>query len=323
MRNSIRLRIFGCLLLALFVGAALALLARVSLRGWRGLSFPVDHGFVLILALIITMLIVMAFVSTMLRPVTMLSRRLSKLRSREELYQLNPAEFAELAPVVETMLDFVRRAENQQNTAAAIHQASRKRIEHMAENDALTGLRNRHYLQKVLPALLANAASTKDHLSVIMLDVDHFKHYNDTNGHPEGDKVLVQLAEILNRSTRQYDVCSRYGGEEFLIVLPTANRERARSIAERIRGAVEQAAFPHGERQPLGRVTASFGVATFPDHGSGSSELIERADQALYLSKQRGRNRIHTYDDVLAGELDVPKPPRGKGNQCDAAMPDV
>jgi diguanylate cyclase (GGDEF)-like protein len=138
----------------------------------------------------------------------------------------------------------------------------------------------------------------KDELSAIMLDVDHFKHYNDTNGHPEGDRVLARMADILRDSVREQDVCCRYGGEEFLIVLPNTGRERALTIAERIRQAIERAPFPFEETQPMGRITASLGVASFPVHAPTAEELIQCADQALYLAKHQGRNRTCTYDEV-------------------------
>jgi len=181
----------------------------------------------------------------------------------------------------------------------------------LAEYDSLTGLYNRHYFQTVLPLQLAHVANLKDNLSLIMLDVDHFKHYNDTNGHLEGDRVLAQVAELLRKNVREQDICCRYGGEEFLVALPNAAGEKALVIAERVRQAIEQAPFDFEERQPEGRLTASLGVAICPVHASGADQLIECADQAMYLAKRRGRNRTCTYDEVVkAGGVKILPPTR-------------
>ena len=308
LRHSLRLRIVLGALLAMLTGGALTW---VFARAFEGTPLASNLGLSLGLALVCAMLVLAALLPTMLRPVAYLSARLREVRSGPEARELRPAEYIELAPLVEAAVAFLDRAENQQNLAAAIRQASRQRVERMAEEDALTGLHNRYYLQTILPHKMAHARNANDFLSAVMLDVDHFKHYNDTNGHLEGDHVLARIAEILRRSVRQYDICCRYGGEEFVILLPGANPERAALIADRIRNAIAQAPFTHGETQPLGRVTASFGVATFPTHALEPKDLLDRADQALYFSKKSGRNRVHSYDAVQAqvevDDLDLPE----------------
>jgi diguanylate cyclase (GGDEF)-like protein len=129
-------------------------------------------------------------------------------------------------------------------------------------------------------------------LSLLLLDIDHFKNYNDTSGHPEGDAVLKAVGQILRGSVREDDVAARYGGEEFVVVYPGASKAQALALAENLRHAVESHPFAHGARQPCGRVTLSGGVATFPDDSRSGADLVQCADQALYAAKDAGRNRI-------------------------------
>ena len=123
-----------------------------------------------------------------------------------------------------------------------------------------------------------------------MVDVDHFKTYNDTHGHTAGDEVLRKVAATIERSVRTSDVVYRYGGEEFSMLLPGASPEEAAHVAERVRAAVEAEEFPGQEMQPGGRLTISVGVATLAT-GSGD-DIRERADQALYRAKESGRNQV-------------------------------
>ncbi len=165
----------------------------------------------------------------------------------------------------------------------------------MSVTDELTKLHNHRFLVKSLNDELKRATRYKQNLSVVMIDVDYFKHYNDTHGHLMGNEVLKELARILKVSTRDIDIVARYGGEEFSIVLPQTDKEKAVATAERIRAAVEGFNFPNGETQPGGRVTISMGVAMFPEDGKTSSELVGMADGALYQAKRGGRNRVCVY----------------------------
>ena len=122
--------------------------------------------------------------------------------------------------------------------------------------------------------------------------MDHFKQYNDAHGHLAGDEVLKILARILRDCNRSTSVCARYGGEEFVVLIPEANRKGAFVVAERVRGMVELHPFPGRETQPLGAVTISLGVASYPADGEDGLALIGRADRALYEAKQKGRNRV-------------------------------
>lgn len=176
-------------------------------------------------------------------------------------------------------------------------------IRHEAENDGLTGLANRRTLQRRIVAELQRAASYQAQLSLVMVDVDHFKHYNDTNGHQAGDEVLTKVAGLIRSTTRRTDVVARYGGEEFTVLLIGADQQQAIRHAERIRRAIESHTFAHGSSQPMGRVTISLGLATAPDDAADSAGLFRAADQALYQAKEAGRNRVVPFcGKPLAGD---------------------
>jgi diguanylate cyclase (GGDEF)-like protein len=189
-------------------------------------------------------------------------------------------------------------------TAVAIGTArSRQEIGLEATTDALTGLFNRKYLAERLAAELKRAEAYGAPVSVLMFDVDNFKHYNDHNGHPAGDACLKAIARTVRQITRGTDFVARYGGEEFVVVAVGSDRTQALGHAERIRAAVEAIDIEGAAAQPLGCVSASVGVATFPMHGRTMEELIEAADAALYRSKQAGRNRV---TEAASGYLSDP-----------------
>ncbi len=161
-----------------------------------------------------------------------------------------------------------------------------------AHKDALTGLWNHGYFQRVLEDELYVAKEQCAYMSVIMLDIDDFKNYNDTWGHQKGDEILVRLSGVLVDSSRKIDWVCRYGGEEFTIILPKASRRDACIIAERVRANVENFRFATEPDHPIQRLTVSVGVASFPEDGNTKSELIKAADQALYQAKAQGKNRV-------------------------------
>ena len=161
-------------------------------------------------------------------------------------------------------------------------------LEIMARQDQLTAVRNRRSLEESLECELAHARRYGGDFALLLIDLDHFKNVNDSHGHQAGDDVLVRIASLLAACVRETDVVGRWGGEEFLLVCPKTDAQVARSLAERLRTAVEKQHVG-----PAGRVTASFGVAAYRD-GDDSKTLLRRADQALYAAKRGGRNRVES-----------------------------
>lgn len=167
----------------------------------------------------------------------------------------------------------------------------RETLRQQSIRDALTGLYNRRFLEESLDRELARLERKQQPLTVIMIDVDHFKDFNDTYGHEAGDMVLRDLGRVLRRQSRQSDIACRYGGEEFTLLLPETPLDIGRQRAESLREAVQELKLTHNG-QPLGEVTLSLGVATFPDHGADRESLLYAADMALYEAKRGGRNRV-------------------------------
>ncbi|MGD2272325.1 MAG: diguanylate cyclase [Desulfobacterales bacterium] len=174
-------------------------------------------------------------------------------------------------------------------------------LKNLACRDGLTGLFNHRYFQEYLIFELYRSSRNKETFSMLFLDLDFFKQYNDTHGHLEGDQLLRSLAGILKKSIRRSDVLARYGGEEFVLILPATPKANARIVGEKIRRYVESYPFKGRDTQPNQRVTLSIGIAAFPDDGSDRSSLIQCADLAMYRAKNSGRNKvcIWTADQAL------------------------
>jgi two-component system cell cycle response regulator len=176
--------------------------------------------------------------------------------------------------------------------------AAREALRVQAIRDPLTGLYNRRHMEEALGRELARAERGHLSLSVLMLDLDHFKRFNDTAGHPAGDVLLKQVAKVVEARTRKEDVACRYGGEEFVLILPGMPFEVARRRAEELRRAVGEASVEYGG-QSLGSITISVGLACYPRHGISGKELLSAADKALYCAKERGRNQVATYEEAV------------------------
>jgi diguanylate cyclase (GGDEF)-like protein len=170
-------------------------------------------------------------------------------------------------------------------------------VKNIAIYDTLTGLFNRRYLEERLKIEVQNAFSNGVPISLVMVDIDHFKKVNDTFGHPDGDLVLQEIASLLKRSVRKKDTVARFGGEEFLLILPEADIEASSMIAERIRLSVENTLFDVGKAQL--NLSVSIGISNYPIHRARSDkELIRMTDQALYEAKRGGRNRVCVFDST-------------------------
>lgn len=207
-------------------------------------------------------------------------------RAEREL-TLHDAEFAET--VVRAAGAALRRAQ-----ALEVTRADNRRLEELATTDALTRLLNRRALLERLHAEVDRARRFKSQLSLLMVDVDHFKSVNDRYGHLVGDSVLRQMGSLLTGLVRTIDVVARYGGEEFVVILPETASDGAVVFAERLRERAERQSFDIGGPHPL-HLTCSVGVATFPSPRVASTEdLFARADEALYRAKSSGRNQVRT-----------------------------
>ncbi len=174
-----------------------------------------------------------------------------------------------------------------------------ERTRQMAITDRLTGLYNFGYFLDRLKEERIRADRYHRLLSLIIFDIDHFKKYNDTNGHPAGNEVLKRIAAILKEEAREVDIVARYGGEEMVIILPEASRRSAHELADRIRFKIEQGIFPRMETQPLKHITVSAGVATFPVDAATEDDLIKKADKSLYQAKSRGRNQVVAFEPLI------------------------
>jgi len=158
--------------------------------------------------------------------------------------------------------------------------------------DELTGIFNRRYFNQRFEREMLRAIRYNRPLSVLMVDIDHFKAFNDSNGHIQGDKILRSVTRILDKNLRKADILSRFGGEEFVILLPEIDKAHAMNVAEKLRRAIESTSFPRAKSQPGGKITISIGLSSYPEDAMIGEDLLELADKGLYLAKSQGRNRV-------------------------------
>jgi diguanylate cyclase (GGDEF)-like protein len=189
------------------------------------------------------------------------------------------------------LLHFLSNRLRSGNDLMTITRSKEKEQEHSANSDALTGLNNRRWLQEYIASLDERSLSDIIPLAVLMVDVDHFKRYNDNYGHQSGDLVLQMVARTIRQSLRPSDMVARFGGEEFIVFLPHTPVQQAEVVAERLRFAVERCKIAPDQDQSLPSVTISLGIST-AKIAENIEAAIERADQALYLAKKAGRNRF-------------------------------
>jgi len=179
--------------------------------------------------------------------------------------------------------------------------ALRQSLQIQARHDPLTDLFNRRYMEEALEREVRRAERSGRPMGVVMADLDHFKRYNDTLGHEAGDRLLVALAECLRAQVRAGDIVCRYGGEEFLIILPEASLELLTQRAEELRASVGRQ-LHELSIEGMPPVTMSLGVACFPMHARDASELVCAADEALYRAKRAGRDRVEIADPGRRGK---------------------
>ena len=224
-----------------------------------------------------------------------------------DLDQDTPAEtedeIGDLAHAFQTMTAALRKhrqwqLRHQEELEEEVHKRTaelaeaNERLELLARTDGLTGLYNHRYFQEYLVKEVERCHRSSIPLSMLMIDVDYFKHYNDQNGHVAGDEVLRQVAEVLTRGRRINDVVARYGGEEFSLLLPGTPVNSALNLASQIRSKIAEEPVKNEEAQPGGRLTISVGVASCPEHAATPDSLVAAADKALYAAKRAGRDRV-------------------------------
>lgn len=175
----------------------------------------------------------------------------------------------------------------------------RKELERLATHDSLTDILNHRSFQALLDEKLEEANKENTSISLILLDIDFFKVYNDSLGHQKGDQVLKEVADILKNATKEIGYCARYGGEEFVIILPKTGIKAAKTLAEEIRRKVEETEFPGIDLLPKGKLTISIGIAEFPSMADNKERLIQKADEALYKAKFVSKNKVETYFSVF------------------------
>ena len=167
-----------------------------------------------------------------------------------------------------------------------------EKTKQMAITDGLTGLYNKRFFLEIMHSEVERAKRCEHDLSFIIMDIDNFKHYNDTNGHPAGDVLLKELSALIQGSIRKVDIPCRYGGEEFVVILPETSKHDAKIVAEKLVSLINSRDFTHAEAQPMGFISVSMGLATFPQDDADDEGLIIKADEALYAAKTSGKNRV-------------------------------
>jgi diguanylate cyclase (GGDEF)-like protein len=173
-----------------------------------------------------------------------------------------------------------------------LNQIMLNEAQHWANTDSLTGLNNRNYFLKMSQYHMDRSLRDGTVISFFLFDIDNFKHYNDTNGHNAGDQLLIELSQIIRESSRKNSTVARYGGEEFIVMLPGIAKEDAFIYAERLREAIAEYPFQQREKQPLGFISISGGIASFPEDGESINKVIQHADILLYQAKSEGKNRV-------------------------------
>ncbi len=196
----------------------------------------------------------------------------------------------------EVLVDDLRKKNDElegkvRERTAELQQAN-ARLAQLAITDGLTGLYNHRHFQEELRQFAERAQRSQQSAALLMVDVDHFKHYNDKHGHPAGDEALRMVAACIAAERRQVDVVARYGGEEFAVLLHDTDEKGALDVAERIRTRVSESGIPHAAQQPGGKLTVSIGLAICPRDGTTPEAWLAAADGALYVAKKGGRDRI-------------------------------
>ncbi len=235
---------------------------------------------------------------SMVRPLDRLTSGAARVAAGDLEVDIPVLSRSEVGYLTEVFNAMVTRLRQGREKLAAINETLRQKNEELhliSITDSLTGLYNRKHLMETLDKEVSRSRRHQHIFSLLIIDIDHFKEYNDTYGHLAGDEVLRRLAAVFKESIRSCDYAARYGGEEFIFVLPETGAEDGAQAAERIRRRVAEEQVGSDDKPIV--VTVSVGVASYPIDGTDPESIIRKADGALYKAKERGRNRI-----VVAGE---------------------
>jgi diguanylate cyclase (GGDEF)-like protein len=253
---------------------------------------------------------------TIVRPLNRLTRGANLVANGDLSVEIPVVSGGEIGYLTQIFNSMVGKLRADQDELADINNAlmmTNKELEELSSTDGLTGLNNRRHMMDTLTNEVARAQRLEHHFSVLMIDIDYFKKYNDSYGHMAGDDLLVKVASVFKESLRSMDFAARYGGEEFLIMLPEHGADKAMEVAERIRANIASATS--GDKDGRVAVTVSIGIAAYPDNGATPAALIASADAALYQGKERGRNTV-----VLSSVTNIKqKAGRGKGKRKESA----
>ena len=245
---------------------------------------------------------------TIVRPLDRLTNGAARVATGDLEVQLPVVSHSEVGYLTDAFNHMVARLRQGQEELATINKTlteKNKELELLSITDSLTGLYNRKHFMEVLGKEVTRAKRHKHPLSVMMIDIDHFKKYNDTFGHQAGDNLLKKIGGIFMESLRSVDYASRYGGDEFIVLLPEVGSGGVFEVAERIRERVDAEALSSDAERVS--VTVSIGVAAFPEHGENAETIIASADGALYHAKRSGRNRVVLASSNLQPDIEVAK----------------
>jgi len=220
--------------------------------------------------------------------------------------------YASIERAVESMkagaFDFITKPFNFKHTLFIIEKAlETKRLKAMAQKsnyykklsniDELTGIHNRRFFKQLISSEIKRHHRYNRQMSMLMIDIDDFKKINDSHGHLVGDSVLKSIASLLKKSIRGCDLIARYGGEEFAAILPETSEPEAKMVAERIVVTIQNYSFSTLDKKPIGPVTVTVGLASFPKDAKNKSQLLDKSDKALYMGKHSGKNRISIFHE--------------------------
>ena len=268
-------------------------------EAFSGVSKVYYDAFILAaLSIIFNYIVTQYFSSTITKPLTYLMQQMQRVskgeldiavevRSSDEVGLL-AKNFKQMTKDLKTSKDDLQNLNRDLEQKVADRT---KQLEELTIKDPLTGAYNRRYFDQKLLEEIQRSKRTNSPIGLLYLDIDHFKKYNDQNGHPEGDQLLINFVKTIKGVVRNHDFFCRLGGEEFCIVTVNTELNGLKIFAEKVRNQVYTTDFKFGEKQPMGRLSCSIGVSMFPDFADGPESLVKSADEALYHAKQGGRNR--------------------------------